>query len=90
MSGALSRPDELDDVFVSCGLTVQYFSQLPQDLVIPPRVAPLGQRSLAPWQDMLEASIGRSCRDGRPLHCWISLFVLDANFGSVTLKMHCL
>ncbi len=36
----------------------KYFNQLPQDLVIPPSVAPLGQCSLAPWQNMLEVNVG--------------------------------
>ena len=46
------------------GLRACDISQIPQEVVISPSVAPLGQCGLAPWYDMLEASIGR-IRGGR-------------------------
>lgn len=56
VSGALSRPDDLDDVFISCGMVVvhdlpasfQYYRRLPQDQVMLPSVAAKGQHGLAP------------------------------------------
>lgn len=51
---------------ISCGMVVlcglpagfSYFSELPQDVVLPPSVALLSKCGLSPRKDMLEVSIG--------------------------------